>query len=154
MYQTGNYADLQIWSAVEPSIGLVCACLPSMRHLLKLATSPFSRSKTVSSRRGYAPPTPLGSSATPYRRPHRGGVGRDSLEDGLTMGDFRKLEGSQGQSPEREDNAAAINHSGASCKAVKLEDRTNVMEREAMMGKMGAGRNAILVQNEISVTGR
>ncbi|KAK0507563.1 hypothetical protein JMJ35_010086 [Cladonia borealis] len=33
---TWNYFSVSIWSAVEPSIGLVCACLPSMGYLFKI----------------------------------------------------------------------------------------------------------------------
>lgn len=35
----GNYVNAGIWTATEPTMGVVCACLPSLRPLLKRLVS-------------------------------------------------------------------------------------------------------------------
>lgn len=33
--QIGTYTDVAIWTSIEPSVGLVCCCLPTLRPLLR-----------------------------------------------------------------------------------------------------------------------
>ncbi|KAL6713697.1 hypothetical protein ACLMJK_009162 [Lecanora helva] len=37
-----NYIDAGIWSALEPSMAVVCACIPSLRPLFSVITRSFS----------------------------------------------------------------------------------------------------------------
>ncbi|KAI4136265.1 MAG: hypothetical protein LQ341_005737, partial [Variospora aurantia] len=52
---TGNYINTVIWSVLEPSMAVVCACIPSLRPLYSVAVGGFrnmtsvSRSKIMSS---------------------------------------------------------------------------------------------------------
>ena len=62
----GNYTTVAIWSAVEPSVGLVCACLPSIHYLLKLLIA-FTRQLVKSSNRRTVD-SPIGKSKRPSRR--------------------------------------------------------------------------------------
>lgn len=43
---TWNYADAAVWSAVEPNVAIVSACLPMLRPLLKLARPTFSSARS------------------------------------------------------------------------------------------------------------
>ena len=50
MLHTGTLTDTTIWTSVEPSVGIVSACLPTLRPLLKLFLpgQGFSTHKTIS----------------------------------------------------------------------------------------------------------
>ncbi|KAI4232913.1 MAG: hypothetical protein LQ352_008293 [Teloschistes flavicans] len=39
----GNYINSGIWCALEPSMGVVCACIPSLRPLFRLAAQGFPK---------------------------------------------------------------------------------------------------------------
>lgn len=56
--------DVFIWSSVEPSIGIVCACLPTLQPLLRIF---LSRVLGTSMRRYEITP----GSGQPSRKPHR-----------------------------------------------------------------------------------
>lgn len=61
----GNYPGVAIWSTVEPSIDLVCACLPSIHYLLKLLVASTRQLVKPSKRRT------VGSSIGKPKRPSR-----------------------------------------------------------------------------------
>ena len=62
----GNYTVVAIWSAVEPSIGLVCACLPSIHYLLKLLVASTRQLVKPSKRRTVV--SSIGKPKRPCRR--------------------------------------------------------------------------------------
>ena len=41
----GNYLEGGVWTAVEPSIGVVCACLPTLRPLVQCISLRFANSQ-------------------------------------------------------------------------------------------------------------
>lgn len=68
----GNYVPAAIWSAAEPSIAVVCACLPSLRplfvHLIwkNSKAAPASKHRSISSWR--SPKTGPGSTQGSFNR--------------------------------------------------------------------------------------
>ncbi|KAM0426681.1 hypothetical protein ACHAPT_007997 [Fusarium lateritium] len=104
---TYNLRDFMLWSTVEINIGLVCACLPSMRPLLQA----IGLSRLFSTGRGTSEPSgPTGNSSNcplsrvETSRPRKGGIFStlaglskiDSDEDGFQMID--DISGRQGKS--------------------------------------------------------
>ena len=122
----GNYVGIGIWSAVEPSIGLVSACLPSMRFLLKLLTQSFSQPSSGS--------TPLGrKNSFSAQKPHAG-LKRPMWSD--DTGSFRRL---------NEENAGISGYKSDVIKSDLGVERMERMER-------GVPLNAIHVKNEVELT--
>lgn len=91
---TYNLRDFMLWSTVEVNIGLVCACLPSMRQFLKLV----GLNRIFSSIRGSSRNTPgasgnpsngLGQSEPSRKKSSRGS--RSNILSGLKTG-FTKFD--------------------------------------------------------------
>ena len=123
MLSLGNYVGIGIWSAVEPSIGLVSACLPSMRFLLKVLTQSFSRSASSSPALGRR-----NSFSAP--KPHSG-LKRPVWSD--DTGSFQRL------------NEDQVGISGYTTDVAKNDLVVEEMER-------GVPLNAIHVKNEVELT--
>ncbi|KAF4980973.1 hypothetical protein FZEAL_3130 [Fusarium zealandicum] len=122
---TYNLRDFMLWSTVEINIGLVCACLPSMRPMLQI----MGLSKLFSTARGTSEPTgPTANSSNHQssrmewtgssRSRKRGGTGGlfstlaglskiDSEEDGFRMIDH--ISGSHGKNRTEIDAARTSN---------------------------------------------
>ena len=84
----GNYVGVGIWSAVEPSIGLVSACLPSMRFLLKLLVQRLSRREsddTESSRRPNEENIGISGNKTDIGKTDVGVEGVERMERGIPV---------------------------------------------------------------------
>ena len=61
----GNYVELGLWTTVEPTVAIVCACLPCMRILFKKRRRRMSTARnSVQSRRD-----PLFNSSIPEIKP-------------------------------------------------------------------------------------
>ncbi|KAL9119810.1 MAG: hypothetical protein Q9187_003632, partial [Circinaria calcarea] len=76
-----NWVGLAIWSIVEPNVGLICACLPSLRFFLKSFTTRLSKFSSHSS----TAPTPPARS-----RSHKQAASHSEIED------FTRLNGGDG----------------------------------------------------------
>ncbi|KAI4195978.1 MAG: hypothetical protein LQ350_006862 [Teloschistes chrysophthalmus] len=46
---TRSYINTGIWGALEPSLGVICACIPSLRPLFRLAAQGFPKPSHYSS---------------------------------------------------------------------------------------------------------
>ncbi len=44
----GNYVDAGIWSALEPNMAVICACIPSLRPLVSVAGQGFANAPLIS----------------------------------------------------------------------------------------------------------
>ncbi|KAF4990094.1 hypothetical protein FDECE_14502 [Fusarium decemcellulare] len=147
---TYNLRDFMLWSTVEVNIGLVCACLPSMRPMLQL----MGLSRLFSTARGTSDPSrPTGntsnqpssrmdwSGASHSRKKSRGGLFStlaglskiDSEEDGFQMID--DISGRQGK------NRTEID-------ATRTSNDTDSESRDA---SQKGGPTAISVQRDWSV---
>ena len=47
--ETGNYIDAGIWSALEPNMAVICACIPSLRPLVSVAGKGFAKTPLIKS---------------------------------------------------------------------------------------------------------
>lgn len=127
---TYNLRDFMLWSTVEINIGLVCACLPSMRPMLQI----IGLSRLFSTGRGTSEPTgPTGNSSsyplsrTEGSRPRKkGGIFStlaglskiDSDEDGLQMID--DISGRQGKSKAEINASRTSNETDNESRAVAI----------------------------------
>ena len=87
---TGNYVNSAIWSAAEPSMGVISACIPSLRPLISYITRGTTRgigvSKTAISKnksKGSAQDTSSVASKMVWRSPRIGEDGRDGYFERL-----------------------------------------------------------------------
>lgn len=80
----GNYVNSAIWSAAEPSMGVISACIPSLRPLISLLTCGTTRGIGVSkSAKSSAQETSSGASRMVWRSPRAGEDGRDGYFERL-----------------------------------------------------------------------
>ena len=49
MQLAGNYINAGIWSALEPNMAVICACIPSLRPLVSVAGKGFANAPLVKS---------------------------------------------------------------------------------------------------------
>ncbi|KAF6223058.1 hypothetical protein HO133_001110 [Letharia lupina] len=68
---TWNYVDTAIWSALEPNMAVICACIPSLRPLVSVASQGFANAPLVRS-------TLHSAGGTSSRRMWEGGKGKSS----------------------------------------------------------------------------
>ena len=83
----GNYVPIAIWSGAEPSIAVVCACLPSLRPLfVRLVWGDTCRPKTP-----YKPYTPSRPLSRPGLSVWRSGQKEKKAYGGYGDGSFNRL---------------------------------------------------------------
>ena len=81
---TWNYVNAAIWSAAEPSMSVIAACLPSLRPLIALALKGTHRGPTLISKKSAQATSSSGSSRVIW--PAR------TVEDAEPAGGFTRLE--------------------------------------------------------------
>lgn len=80
----GNYVNSAIWSAAEPSMGVISACIPSLRPLVSLLTRGTTRGVGVSkTTKTSAQDASSGVSRMVWRSPRIGDDGRDGYFERL-----------------------------------------------------------------------
>ncbi|KZF23478.1 hypothetical protein L228DRAFT_238042 [Xylona heveae TC161] len=113
---TWNMAQSFIWSCVEPCIGIVCACLPTLRPLLRtLFPRLFSR---ASGGKGSSGDT--------------GGTGGTGKSNGATSGDrdnFVRLPGSGGN---RRSRTKSLNLAGMSTTTDEYDERDDDVDNDGL----------------------
>lgn len=81
---TWNYVNSAIWSAAEPSMGVISACIPSLRPLVSLLTRGTTRGVGVSkTTKTSAQDASSGVSRMVWRSPRIGEDGRDGYFERL-----------------------------------------------------------------------
>lgn len=85
MNTQGNYVNAGIWTATEPTMGVVCACLPSLRPLLKRLVSNTYRGPTFKGTKNKSAQGYGSGTSSPYM------WNRNKGEDG-DVGSFTRLE--------------------------------------------------------------
>ncbi|MCJ1412463.1 hypothetical protein MMC19_006557 [Ptychographa xylographoides] len=132
---TWNYVGIGLWSAVEPSIGYVCACLPSIRYLFNFI---FPKSM-VSARRSSTLPLSGSNRKVTHRSSLWNNRAKRTPTDSEHSGSFRRL------NDHGAGNGIAMGEMTA-LGDVKKNDVSLDLE------EMEIPRNAIHVQNEVQLT--
>ncbi|KAL8788963.1 MAG: hypothetical protein Q9213_001372 [Squamulea squamosa] len=80
---TWNYINAGIWSALEPSMAVICACIPSLRPLFSLATRSLRSSSLRTVSQPWIAAKLTGSSKPVTGRRTWPGSGRGKTSDGM-----------------------------------------------------------------------
>jgi hypothetical protein len=134
----GNYVNAAIWSAAEPSMGVIAACIPSLRPLVVYSWRAIHKSPTILTKKNAQATTSSGSSRILW--PSR--VHGEDL-----VGAFTRLE--EGRLP-RDQNQDRWGHD-VNVRGGK-SNRTSNVEGNVTLEEPGPHDTGIRVKNEVTVT--
>ena len=132
---TWNFVNAAIWSAAEPSMGVIAACIPSLRPLIALLWKGSHRGPTMASKT--LQDTSSSSSSKMKWTVH----GNDDAQP--TTGFARLQDSPSSGNFDRWGHEASI-HGG--------KRKGTINSDEVYLEEMNAGQNGIRVKNEITIT--
>ena len=134
----GNYVNAAIWSAAEPSMGVIAACIPSLRPLVAHSWKAIHKDPTILTKKSARATTSSGSSRIEWpSRVHGEGL----------VGGFTRLE--EGRLP-RDQTQARWGHD-VNVRGGKSNRASNV-EGNVSLEELNPHDTGIRVKNEVTVT--
>ncbi|KAL8994250.1 MAG: hypothetical protein Q9169_005719 [Polycauliona sp. 2 TL-2023] len=129
---TWNFINAGIWSALEPSIAVICACIPSLRPLFTLA----SRSLRNSSLPSFATPRMVGGkiiTSTSSKRRTWPGASRGKTSDGM----FSQLSEGGAEDTKPLGHGVSVHGGGEGEEGLELPARGIQVKTEVMVSTEG-----------------